>query len=72
MKRLILLIAPVMLVMIRASSSASAVSDTNPSLADSSVSDNETTGSQSEATNSTASATITITMYTGDEGGKPW
>ena len=62
-KRLILLIALVMLVMILAGSSASAVSDTNPSLADTGVPDNEITSSQTQVGNSSASATITITMY---------
>ena len=63
MKRLILLIALVMLVMILAGSSASAVSDTNPSLADTSIPDTEITTSQTQVGNSSASATITITMY---------
>ena len=62
-KRLILLIAVVVLVMILANLPASAVSDTGASLADSNISDNELTTSQTEASNSSASATITITMY---------
>jgi len=59
-KRLILLIALVVLVMILAKLPASVVSDT--SLADSSIPDNEITTGQPEASNSSASATITITM----------
>jgi len=63
-KRLILLIALVMLVMILARLPASAVSDTTR--IESNIPDNETTITQTEAGNSSASATITITMYTGD------
>ena len=62
MKRLIVSIVLVVLVMILAGSSTSAVSDTNPSLADTSIPDNEITASQTKASNSSASATITITM----------
>lgn len=62
MKRLILLIALVVLVMILASLPGSVVSDTSAPLADSSTSDNEITTSQTEASNSSASATITITI----------
>ena len=61
-KRLILLIALVVLVIMLAGSSASAVSDINPPLADSNIPDNEITTSQTEASNSSASGTITITM----------
>ena len=64
MKRLVLLIALVMLVMILAGSSASAVSDTNASLTVNNIPNNEITTSQTEASNSSGSATITITMYT--------
>ena len=63
MKRLILLIALVVLVGILAGSSASAVSDTDASLADSNIANDEITTSQTEASNSSASASITITMY---------
>ena len=62
MKRLILLIALVMLVMILAKLPASAVSDTSTSLIDSTIPDNVITTSQTEASNSSASATIRITM----------
>jgi hypothetical protein len=62
-KRLILLIALVVLVMILAKLPASVVSDTRTSLADSNISDNETITSQTETSNSSVSATITITMY---------
>jgi len=62
-KRLILLIALVLLVMILTGPSASVVSDTSASLTDSNIPDNELTTSQTEASNSSASATITITMY---------
>jgi len=63
MERLALLIALVVLVVILAGSSASAVSDTRVSLTDSNIPDNGITTSQTEASNSSASATITITMY---------
>ena len=56
MKRLILLIALVVMLPVLV------VSDT--SLTASSIPDNEITASQTEASNSSASATITITMYT--------
>jgi len=65
-KRLILLIALVVLVMLLAGSSASAVSDSDASLGDSNIPDNEITTRRTEANNSSASARITITMYTGD------
>lgn len=58
-KRLILLIALVVILPVLV------VADT--SLTDSSLPDNEPTTSQTEAGNSSASATITITMYTGDD-----
>jgi hypothetical protein len=67
LKRLILLIALVVLVVILASLPTSAVSDTNPSLADSNTLDNEITARQAQASNSSASATITITMYAVDD-----
>jgi len=60
LKRLILLIA--LLVML-AGLSTSAASDTSASLGDSNIPDNEITTSQTEASNSSASATIMITMY---------
>jgi len=63
MKRLILLIALVMLVIMLAGSSASVVSDTGSSIADSNIPDNEITTSQTEVSNSSASAIITMTMY---------
>ncbi len=56
-KRLILLIA---LVMILAGLSASAVSDTGSSIADTSIPDNEVASSVSKASNPSASATITM------------
>jgi len=62
-KRLILLIA---LVVILAGLPVVVVSDTGTSPADSNIPDNEIPTSQTEASNSSASATITITMYTGD------
>ncbi len=45
-----------------------ALSDTDTPTADTAISNNEVTGniSISEGNNSSASATITITMYTGD------
>ena len=58
LKRLILLIA---LVVILASLPVSVVSDT--SLADSNIPGNKISTGQTEASNSSASATITITMY---------
>ena len=61
MKRLIFLIALIMLVMILAKLPVSVVSDT--SLADSNIPDDEITTTQTEASNSSASAAITITMY---------
>ena len=67
MKKLILLIALVVLVMILAELSASAVSDTSASLIDSNISDNEITTRQAGAGNSSVSATITITMYAVDD-----
>ena len=63
MKRLIILFALVMLVMILARLPASAVPDTSVSLADTNIPHNEITTNQTEASNSSASATITITMY---------
>ena len=66
MKKLILLIALVVLVVILAGSSPSTVFDTGASLADSNIPDNEITTRQTEASNSSASATITITMYAVD------
>ena len=61
MKRLILLIA---LVMILAVLSASVVADISASPTNSNAPDNEITASLTEASNSSASGTITITMYT--------
>jgi len=61
-KRLIPLIVLVVLVMILAGSSASAVSDTGTSLADSDTPDNEINASQVGASNSSVGATIVITM----------
>ena len=62
LKSLILLIALFVLVMILAGSSASVVSDTDASLIDSNIPDNELTTSQTKASNSSASGTITTTM----------
>ena len=58
MKRLIPLIA---LVLILVGLPVVVVSDTSPT--DSNIPDNELTIGQTEASNSSASATITITMY---------
>jgi hypothetical protein len=44
----------------------SGLDDTDISLADTSVPDNQITSNQTHSGNSSASATITITMYTGD------
>jgi hypothetical protein len=68
----ILLIALVGLVAVLAGSSTWAVSDTSSSDADSNILGNEVTTSQTQAINSWASATITITMYTGDEEQASW
>jgi len=62
-KRLILLIALLLLVMILAKLPASVVSDTGTPLADSKIPHNEISTSQAQANNSSASATIPITMY---------
>jgi hypothetical protein len=62
MKRLILLIALIVLAMILARLPSSVVSDTSTSLTDSNIPDNEITTSQTESDNSSASATITITI----------
>jgi len=64
--RLILLIALVVLVAILASSSASAVSDNDAPPTHNDISSHETITNRTIADNSSASATITITMYTGD------
>jgi hypothetical protein len=45
----------------------SAMSDTSASLNDSSIPDNNMTSNQTEAGNASVSATIAITMYTGDD-----
>ena len=62
MKRLILLVALVVLAMMLTRLPTSVVSDTRTSLIDSNIPDNEITTCQTEASNSSASATITITM----------
>lgn len=67
MKRLIVLVALVVLVMILVKLPASAVSDTDASLADSNMPDDELTTYQAEVSNSSASAAITITMYAMDD-----
>lgn len=67
MKRVVLLIALVVLVVILAGSSATAVPDTDFSIADSNIADDEIPTSQTEAGNSSASATIGITMYAVDD-----
>ena len=59
-KKLIPWVTGLVLVMILAGSSASAVSDASP--IDSDIPDNETISNQAEAGNSSRSATITITM----------
>ena len=66
MKRLILLVALVMLVMMLAGSSAPAVSDTSDSLTENNIPRDEIATNQTKASNSSAGATITTTMYTGD------
>jgi len=63
-KRLIPLIA---VVLILAGLPVLVVSDTGASPTDSDIPDSEITTSQTEASNSSASATITITMHTGDD-----
>ena len=62
MRRLILLIALVVLVVVLAGSPASAVPDSDTSPTRSDISDNQIATNQSAAGNSSASATITITM----------
>ena len=64
MKRLVLFIA---LIVILTGLSASAASDDGVSITDSNILDNEITTRQALSSNSSASATITITMYTGDD-----
>ena len=66
MKRLIPLIGLVMLVVILASSSTSAVSDSEILPAYNNISSDKITANQTQASNFPAGATITITMYTGD------
>jgi len=56
-----LLIALVMLVMLLAGSSASAISDTSASVNDSNI--DKVATNQTQASNCSASAIITITMY---------
>jgi hypothetical protein len=65
-KSSMLLIALVILVVILAGSSASAVSDSHTSPTYGDISSNEIVTNQTQATDSSAGATITITMYTGD------
>ena len=67
MKRLILLIALVVQVMVLAGSSASAMPDTEISLSASNIPETETSFAQTEASNSSTGATITITMYAVDD-----
>jgi hypothetical protein len=62
-RRIIILIALVVLVIILAKLPASVVSYTSASLIDGNIMGNGITNSQTEASNSSASATITITMY---------
>ena len=66
-KRLILLVALLVVIMILASSSASAVSDGDTSPTYSDISNNEIATNETQAGNSSSRATITITMYTGDD-----
>lgn len=61
------MIALVTLAVILASSSASAVSDSDTLPVYSDMTSNEMTTNQTQASNSSASATITITMYAVDE-----
>ena len=63
MKKLLLVILAILL----AGLTLFGLSDTAISIADTGVPNNETTSSISKASNSSASATITITMYTGDD-----
>jgi hypothetical protein len=67
LKRLILLVVLVVIVIILAGSSASAVSDSDTSPTYGDISTKEIATTQTEASDSSASATITITMYTGDD-----
>jgi len=66
-KRLILLIALVVLVVILAGSSASAVPDTDSAIAGIDTIDNDATANQTEAIKSSSNATIAITMYAVDD-----
>jgi len=68
-KRLILLIALVVLVLILARLPPLVVSDTTTSFADSSIPDNETSTSQTGARNSSASGTIMIAWTTASDEG---
>ena len=63
-KRLIILIALMVLVMILAGSYASAVPDTRAALADNNAPNNELTNNQTKASNSSVGATIMITWTT--------
>ena len=67
-KRLILAVALVVLLMILAGSSGSALPGTGTTPTDSSVLDGEPTAHQTDTSNSPASAIITITMYAVDDG----
>ena len=64
MKRLVTVVTPAILLV---GLIVLGLSDTDISAADANIHDNEVTSSISKARNSSASATITITMYTGDE-----
>ena len=64
MKRLVTIVTLVILLVALA---LLGLNDTDISAADANIHDNEVTSSISKARNSSASATITITMYTGDE-----
>jgi len=63
-KRLTVLVIPAILL---AGMILFGLSDTAISVADTSTSNSEVRGGMSKAGNSSASATITITMYTGDD-----
>jgi hypothetical protein len=65
-RRLIFLVTLGVLVVILAGSSVSAVSDSDGSATHSDIYNNEIITNQTEGSNSSASATMTITMYTGD------
>ena len=68
MRKLVPWVTGLVLVMILAGSSASAVSDATA--IDNNIPDNETITKQTRASNSSAGASITITMYNVANGGE--